>query len=48
MAPNVRAILNNERLLGDFKVPGARNRAEGSRIYEWFEKNVLPLLPISK
>lgn len=48
MAPTVRAILNNERLLGDFKVPGARNRAEGSRIYEWFERNVMPLLPISK
>lgn len=47
MAPHVRSILASEDFLKQFQVPGARNRAEGSRIYEWFEKNVKPLLPFA-
>lgn len=48
MAPHVRSILSSEDWIKSFEVPGARNKAEGERIYEWFNQNVKPLLPFLK
>lgn len=48
MAPHIRSIMASEDFLKQFEVPGARNKAEASRIWEWYEQNVKPLLPFLK
>lgn len=47
LAPLVKDIMTSDKYLKQFQIPGARNKAEGDRIYEWFQQNVKPLIPFA-